>query len=103
MRHPNCQQPCLHMGLICSSCNRKNSEADETTKDPNHDQRKYEALYEYLEKQRLQYLSKRPGLRKVSRLTGILNSASQYWQHTDKMTLTGNHRPVISYLSLIHI
>lgn len=83
------------MGLVCTTCNRKFQTDSEINEDLNDESTKY--LYEYLERKRANFLENKKNLRKQSKQSAVLESASIYWSNRRNMSLSDEHRPVITY------
>ena len=78
------------MGLVCTTCSKRlpgeGDSNDETSK----------SLYEYFEMKRNK-INEEKNLRKQSKQSAVLESAAIYWINRGNMTVSEEHRPIISY------
>lgn len=84
------------MGLVCTTCSRKfTNEGDEEAHGVDKESTKL--LYEYLEKKRNKFKDYKNNLRKQTKPSAVLESATIYWLNRRHMSFREEHRPVISY------
>ena len=85
------------MGIVCTSCSRKTKDNDDVMLSSTERQNKSKNLFKVFEMKRGDDAINLNCLKKENQLTLVLNSASNYWSHRDKMTLFGSHRPISTY------
>ena len=84
------------MGIVCTSCSRKEKDSNNLGLGFPECEKKSNYLFKIFETKRDDAIVLN-SLKKENQFTQILNSASTYWTHRDKMTLFGSHRPISTY------